>query len=365
MKKTKWYIVVLVLIVVAFLVWYFSNIIAYVLIAAVLSIIGHPLVRFLTSIKIGKRNFPQSLAALLTLLTMYFVIFMIFWLIAPLVARQADLLSGINSDMLSRSLKEPLTYIQETLARYSLITPDQNIEENISKELAGVVGLTQFSNVVNSILGFVQSLVVALFAISFITFFFLKDERLFFKMIMTVTPTDYHTEVKHVLYECKRLLTRYFLGLCLDITILICLLTLGMYLLGLENALMIGIFAGIMNIVPYVGPIIGWAIGILLGLSGNLDMDFNTQMIPLMLKMTGIFVTLNLFDGMVLQPTIYSNSVRAHPLEIFLVILVAASIAGIPGIMLAIPSYTVLRIIAREFFNKFYFVKKLTENIDK
>ncbi|MFH0865768.1 MAG: AI-2E family transporter [Bacteroidota bacterium] len=365
MKKTKWYIAIPVLILVGFLVWYFSAIIAYILIAAVLSIIGQPLVKLLTNIKIGKRSFPQALSALITLLAMYFVIFFIFWLIIPLIAHQADLLSGVNVDVLSKSFKEPIQYLQENLQRLNLIAPDENIEQSISAQLVSVMGFTQFSNFINSIVGFAQSLLVGIFSVTFITFFFLKDEKLFFKMIMTATPYNYHSEVKHVLSECKRLLTRYFIGLCIDITLIICLLTLGMWLLGLENALMIGVFAGIMNIIPYVGPIIGWAIGLLLGLSGNLGMDFNTEMVPLMLQMTGIFVTINLFDGFVLQPAIYSNSVRSHPLEIFLVILMAGSIAGIPGIMLAIPSYTVLRIIAKEFFNKFYLVKKLTENIDK
>jgi len=137
-----------------------------------------------------------------------------------------------------------------------------------------------------------------------------------------------------------------------------------MWILGFKNALMIGFFVGIMNIVPYVGPIIGASIGILLGLSSNLTMDFSTQMVPLIFEMLGVFVVVNLLDAMVLQPTIYSNSVKAHPLEIFLVIMMAGSIAGIPGMMLAIPSYTVLRIIAKEFFNKFYLVKSLTKNID-
>lgn len=296
---------------------------------------------------------------------MYFIIFMVIWLVIPMIARQAELLSGVDVEKLSSSFSEPLQYIQKNLRELNLISPNENIEENISSQLVSFMGFTQFSNFVNSIVGFAQSLMVAVFTVSFITFFFLKDERLFYKMVIAASPSNYHTEVKHVLYDCKRLLTRYFLGLCLDITIIICLLTLGMYMLGLENALMIGVIAGLMNIVPYVGPIIGWAIALLLGLSGNLGMDFNTEMVPLMLKMTGIFVTVNLLDAFVLQPTIYSNSVKAHPLEIFLVIMMAASIAGIPGMMLAIPSYTVLRIIAREFFNKFYLVKNLTENIDK
>lgn len=365
MKNTKWYIAIPVLVIVGFLVWFFSAIISYILIAAVLSIIGHPLVRLLTSIKIGKRNFPETLSAMITLVTMLFVIFIIFWLVIPLLAKQADLLSGISIDMISSSFSEPIKYLQNTLERFNIITPEQNIEDSISSQLMSVVGITQFSNFVNSIVGFTKNIMVGVFAVSFITFFFLKDERLFYKMILTLTPQNYHAEVKYVLYECKRLLTRYFVGLCIDLTLVISLITLGMWILGLKNALMIGFFAGIMNIVPYVGPFIGASIGILLGLSGNLGMDFDTQMVPLIFEMIGVFVTVNLIDAMVLQPTIYSNSVKAHPLEIFLVIMMAGSIAGIPGMMLAIPSYTVLRIIAREFFNKFYLVKKLTDSIDK
>jgi predicted PurR-regulated permease PerM len=182
-------------------------------------------------------------------------------------------------------------------------------------------------------------------------------------MIMGATPCEYQTEVKHVLLESKRLLTRYFIGLCIDLTLVISLLTLGMWILGFKNALMIGFFAGIMNIIPYIGPFIGASLGVILGISSDLGLDFSTQMVPLIFEMLGVFVIVNLLDAMIFQPTIYSSSVKAHPLEIFLVIMMAGSIAGVPGMMLAIPSYTVLRIFAKEFFNKFYLVKSLTKNI--
>jgi predicted PurR-regulated permease PerM len=329
----------------------------------VLSIIGQPLVRLLNNIKFGKFEFPHALSALITLLAMMFIIFLIFWLIVPMIARQAELLSGINTDTLSKSFNEPIKYLQNLLVRYNLISPDEDITKNISSQLVSVVGITQFSNFINSIISFTRNLAMAIFAISFIVFFFLKDEKLFFKMIMGITPIEYQSEVKNVLTESKRLLTRYFIGLCFDLALVISLITLGMWILGFKNAMMIGFFAGIMNIIPYVGPLIGGAIGILLGLTSNLGMDFSTQMVPLIFQMIGVFVTVNLIDAMVLQPTIYSNSVKAHPLEIFLVIMIAGSIAGVPGMMLAIPSYTVLRIIAKQFFNKFYIVERLTQNI--
>ena len=365
MKNRKWYVVVPILAVVALLLWFFSSIVTYILIAAVLSIIGQPLVKLLNNIKIGKLEFPRALSALITLLSMMLVVFIIFWLIVPLIAEQADLLSGINTDTLSKSFSEPIMYAQNVLVDYNLISPDEDITRNISSQLVSVIGVTQFSNFINSIVSFTSSLFAAVFSVSFITFFFLKDDRLFFKMIMGVTPLEYQTEVKHVLLESKQLLTRYFIGLCIDLTLVISLITLGMWILGFENALMIGFFAGIMNIIPYVGPFIGASLGIILGLTSNLSLDFTTEMVPLIYGMCGVFLIVNLLDAIVLQPTIYSSSVKAHPLEIFLVIMMAGSIAGVPGMMLAIPSYTVLRIIAKEFFNKFHIVKTLTKSIEK
>jgi len=366
MKNKKWYVAIPIFIVVGIILWYFSSIVAYILIAAVLSIIGQPLVKLLNKIKIGKFIFPQFMSALITLLVMMFVIFMFFWFVVPPLASQADLLSGISTTSISNSFDEPIQILQETLKRYNLISSDvktEDIKDSISSQLISVVSITQFSTFINSIVSFAGNMIVSIFAICFITFFFLKDEKLFYKMVMAVSPENYQSEVRHILFETKRLLTRYFIGLCTDLILVICLITIGMWILGLKNALMIGFFAGIMNIIPYVGPIIGAAVGVLFGLSGNLGMDFNTEMIPLVMQMLAVFLAVNILDAWVLQPTIYSSSVKAHPLEIFLVIMMAGSMTGIPGMMLAIPSYTVLRIVAKEFFIKFYFVKKLTERI--
>lgn len=357
--------VVPIVLVVALLMWYFSDIITYILVSSVLSIMGHPMVKFLGKLKIRKLKIPNSLCALITLLFMMFVVFAIFRLIIPMLAAQVNSLAAVDVETISKSFREPLMYLQNTLTDFNLIEPGQNIEKSIAGQFSSILGIAEFSSFVNSLVSFAGSIFVAVFSISFITFYFLKDEHLFFNMVMVVTPLNYQAEVKHVMLETKRLLTRYFIGLCLEIFIVITLITIGMWTIGMKNALLIGLFAGVMNIIPYVGPLIGAIIGILLGLTCNLDMDFSTQMIPLILKMLAVFTIVKLIDDAILQPNIYSKSVKAHPLEIFLVIMMSASIAGIPGMMLAIPSYTVLRVIAKEFFSRFYFVKRLTEDIDK
>jgi predicted PurR-regulated permease PerM len=141
------------------------------------------------------------------------------------------------------------------------------------------------------------------------------------------------------------------------------LITIFLSILGVKNALLIGFFGGLMNIIPYLGPVIGAILGIIIGITTNLSLGIYTDLLILSAQIAGSFVVANLIDNLVLQPLIYSNSVKAHPLEIFLVIMLGASLAGIPGMILAIPSYTVLRIIAKEFFNGLRVVQKLTERI--
>jgi predicted PurR-regulated permease PerM len=357
-------LIIPLILIIAFFIWYFSTIIAYILIAAVLSLIGQPLVKRLSNIKIRKWSFTRGLSALITLLLIIAVFFAIFFLLVPVIYNQAAMFSNIDVNTLSKSFKEPIGYLEDFVHRYNIIAADQTVETTIYTKLMGIFSLTNVSSILNSIIGFTSSFFVAFFAISFITFFFLKDDRLFLNIIMALTPVDYQTEIKHVFIECKRMLSQYFRGLFLDIIIVMTLISLGMWILGLKNAIIIGVIAGMMNVIPYVGVLIGGALAILFGLSGNLDMDFYTGMLPLTGKICLVLICINLLDGLLLQPTIFSNSVKAHPLEIFIVIMISGSIAGITGMILAIPAYTVLRIIAREFFSRYKTIKKLTEKLE-
>ncbi|GAB4297697.1 MAG: hypothetical protein Kow0068_21870 [Marinilabiliales bacterium] len=184
-------------------------------------------------------------------------------------------------------------------------------------------------------------------------------------MVMAITPVKWEREIKHALQSIKRLLMRYFIGIIIDVSIVITLITIGLSIVGLklEQALIIALFAGIVNVIPYVGPIMGVSFGLLMGILTNLQMDFYTEMMPTLIYMLIVFVSVQILDATLFQPTIYSSSVKAHPLEIFLLIMISGSIAGITGMILAIPSYTVIRVMAKEFFNQIKVVNKLTKKI--
>jgi predicted PurR-regulated permease PerM len=158
---------------------------------------------------------------------------------------------------------------------------------------------------------------------------------------------------------------RYFIGICVEITAVMIAITIGMTIVGLgfTHALVIGLVIGLLNVIPYLGPWLGGIIGIIIGVANNLGMDLRTEMLPMAGYMLLVILIVQIIDNNLLQPVIFSNSVKAHPLEIFLVIMIAGTLAGIPGMILAVPTYTVIRVFAKEFFNTIRVVKKITEDM--
>jgi len=223
--------------------------------------------------------------------------------------------------------------------------------------------MIDISKVVSYSLSFAGSLFIALFAILFVTFFFLKDSHLFNKAIMAITPVEYQTEVKHIIISTRKLISRYCIGLFTEIVLMTFLLWIGLMIIGMNNAFLIAFIGGIMVIIPYLGFIIGAAVGVVFGLTSALSANLNADIMIIAIRILLVYGIVKLIDDFVLQPLIYSNSVKAHPLEIFFVILISGSLAGITGMILAIPVYTFLRIIAKEFFFHINFVNKLTKNM--
>lgn len=360
----KWYVWIPFVLVVFLFVYYFSVVLIYIFTALILSFLGHPIFVFLEKLKIGKLKIPGALNALIALLGVIgFFVFAIV-LLTPFIIQQAQLISEIDIYAFLDSFKEPINSLEDWMREYKMIAETETIESIISDYLLGILQDINVKSIVSSALGMVGSLSIGIFSTIFMAFFFMKDNKLLYKGLKMFTPRDAHDEIARILVYSKRMLSRYFLGLLLEQLIMIGMITLGMHLIGLPNALLIGLIAGIFNVIPYVGPIIGDIIGLIIGLTTLQGADFMSESLPLMLKMFGVFMIANLIDNFVLQPLIYSKSVKAHPLEIFLVVIMAGMIAGIPGMILAIPAYTLIRIIAMEFFSVVPSIQKMTESLN-
>ena len=135
------------------------------------------------------------------------------------------------------------------------------------------------------------------------------------------------------------------------------------HIFGIDNALIIAFLCAVLNIIPYIGPLIGSILAAILTMISNLGGDFQTEILPLTIYVLIGFWIVQIIDNNVSQPLIFSSSVNSHPLEIFLVILIAGFMSGILGMILAVPIYTILKVIGKEFFPENKVIKVLTKNI--
>lgn len=344
-------------------VYLFTSIVIHLLIAAIIAFAGSPLMKLLAKIKIKKWHLPQSLQAV-TVMFVFVAVFVLFFnLLFPAIASQANQLQSLDPYQIEASLQEPLNELDASLKELNVLADDETVSDVASEKLYDFAATIDFNNIFGNILGLAGSFFMGAFSVAFFTFFFLKDGKLFTKIIMIFVPTKQMSKFSHVLEDVKRLLTRYSLGLMAELTSMMTLISIGGWIIGLENALLIGFLGGLMNIIPYLGPIIGAAIGVTLVMITGIDAPFYDVTMWNMIYILIVFAVANMVDNFVLQPIIYSKSVKAHPLEIFIVIIAAGSLAGPVGMILAIPIYTIIRITAREFLGSIDIVQKMTKGI--
>ena len=334
--------------------WYFREVILYILLAVVVSLLGHPLVGLLGKIRIKGKSAPKWVLAILAILIILGAILLLFTQFFPFVKgilKDASLFSGI---------KMPKDSLVENVNAWVIgIIPgcpqDFDAFSRLTSYLNRLMGNIDFSTIVGSVASAIASLGIGIFSVSFIAFFFVKDEQLFSKIVKALTPDRLEESVTHAINDIQRLLSRYFVGLVIEMAGIAVIDTLGLWLIariGFGYAVGIGIIAGILNIIPYVGPLIGEALGVILCVvlktGAGVGLDVNIWVFALIVLAVMLFA--QLIDNFVLQPVIYSSSIQATPLEIFIVILLGGHIGGALGMLAAIPTYTVVRVIAGRFF---------------
>lgn len=350
----------LIALAVILIAWFFSTILIYLVISLVLFLIGYPLTKNIEKIKIGGKKINDGIAALLTLVVLFGVFAMFFYLIVPPLVNQISFMSDLNFyDVLHGILDQypSLNYL------FSQLGSEETLQSTMNEQFNSVFNFDNLSMILNNLAAYLSSFLGGLFCILFITFFFLKDEFTVSRTIILLTPSKIEREVKEILVTSKKMLSKYFIGLIIDVVIVGVLAGGSLWLLGIKNALIIGFVAGIFNVVPYIGPMITLCFALFLGVSGCIELGQYDQISGVITKIFIALMSINVLDAIFLQPFIFSNSVKAHPLEIFLVILAAGTLAGIGGMVVAIPVYTLVRIVASQFLSQFKFFKKITENI--
>jgi predicted PurR-regulated permease PerM len=341
--------------------WTFRMIIGYVLAAVALSFVGRPMVRRLERVKLWGRKLPSGLNAAITLGAMLGFGMLFLRQFAPLIATQAAAIQSIDSATAMETFGAWLARWDELTHWVDLSGTGIPNSLYLAEQAQHLVGLDGVGTIFGGIIDVIGNVLVAAFSIIFMTFFLLKDGHLVGRMISALTPDKYAENVDKIMERTVALLTRYFTGLILQVTLITAVVTAGLWIAGIPHAFLIGLLAGVLNLIPYVGPIIGMAIGVVLISSTHAGS---------IAELPGVigggllaFLAAQVVDNLFTQPVIFANSVKAHPLEIFLVISIAGQVAGPAGMVLAIPAYTLFRIVAQETLSGFKIIDGLTKNL--
>lgn len=332
-----------------------KSVIIYIVISAVISLTGRPIVMFLRS----KLKFKNTLAVAVTMALFIGLIVGLIMLFIPLLAEQGHNLSLLDINQLENSVRN----LYNETTKYFGINPLE-VEASIKdSHILSRIDYSIIPNFLNSLMSGLGNFSIGLFSVLFISFFFLKDSKLFENSIMTLVPDNKETRLQKSINKIKDLLSRYFVGLVLQISVLFIIYTIGLLIIGVENAIVIAFLCALINLIPYLGPMIGGAIMIFLTMTSNLGESFNEVIVPTTLKVLVVIIIGQLIDNFISQPLIFSKSVKSHPLEIFLIIIIGGLLFGIVGMIVAVPAYTAIKVILKEFLSDNKVVQRLTKDL--
>ena len=330
-----------------------QTVLIYIVIAGVMTLIARPIIKFLT----GKLKFPNLVAVIVTISLFTGLIFGLISLFIPLISQQGQNLSLLNFE----ELKEDYALIVGQINDHFLGSK-LNVMEGI-KNIDIMAGVKEIPTLLNSVVGTLGSLSMGLFSVLFIAFFLMKDSEIMHSGIIAIVPSKNEKRIEKSMNTIKDLLSRYFVGLVFQILILFIIYFITLAIFGIENAIVIAFLCALLNLIPYIGPLIGGVLMLFLTMTSNIGQDFKTVILPTTIYVLIGYVIAQMIDNFFSQPYIFSKSVNSHPLEIFLVIIIGGLLFGVIGMVVAVPSYTALKVILKEFFAENKIVKALTEKL--
>ena len=367
-RLARYIIIAAVTVIVGWLCHTFSNVLVYIVAAFVISLIGQPLMRLMRKVRIKGKPAPDWLLSILTIVIILGILLFVVTQAIPVVTRIVRDASVLNSSSLEGN---PLDGINDWIVSlFPGLGADFDVIGLLVDKLKEVTNLTNVKTVISSVTSIVSGIAVGLFSIVFIAFFFIRDDKLFSKIVLSLVPDRLEESVGKAIADIERLLSRYFVGLLIEMFGVALIDFLGLWLiarLGVNNAAGIAFIAGVLNIIPYVGPLIGEVLGVVLAviLKYGTGIGLGVNIWVFALIVLAIMLAAQLVDNFIYQPVIYSTSIKASPLEIFIVILLVGHVGGVLGMLVAIPGYTVVRVIASRFFYHLKPVKKLIPDLDE
>ena len=347
--------VVLGVLVFCYFIYQVQSVIVYIAIAAVIALIGRPVVIFLKD----KLRVPNRIAVVIVLLLFLAAFVGLIALFVPIIVQQSENLGQIDLDAFKKDLNALNAQVREFLGVKQIDIIEGFRQTSFVKNF----DLQVIPDFMNLLFGGLGTALIGVFSIIFISFFLLSDSSLMLNSVLVFSNYGDEGRFKRVFDKIKVLLSRYFVGLTLQILVLFILYTILLTVFDVDNPIAIAFICAFLNIVPYLGPLFAGILMMLFVISSNLGADFPTVILPRLIYVLSGYAIAQLIDNFINQPLIFGKSVKSHPLEIFLIILIAGLLFNVVGMIVAIPVYTAIKVIAKEAFSEYKIVRNLTKDL--
>ncbi|MFZ5952296.1 MAG: AI-2E family transporter [Candidatus Rifleibacteriota bacterium] len=349
-------------IITAIICYYLSHVIAPFLISLVLAYVLNPLVRILVD-----RKFPRPWAVL-TVFTCGILIFTLF--IVPFTismfseaGEMFNKLANLDVNRITDNLKEAGTSLYEKTASVPYLNEYLNdyLKEFINgdkiRELAANGVVVVKDGIVSGfkrLMGFVATAfsgMVNMVLIPILVFYILLDMDEIFNSFKMLLPPDFRERTLDTFAKIDAQLNSLLRGQLLANTIFAVLMTIGLWISGIGFFLFLGPLSGVANFIPYLGGLFTVILALFIAIA---QYGFTSALVSVLIKVTIAIAIVQTIDGWYLQPNVVGEKAGLHPLVVMLSLAIAASLAGIPGMLLAVPVAVILKVLGKELYHELY-----------
>lgn len=335
-KSLKFIVWLSVLVVAAYLFLLLIDIFLILAIAFLLAFIFAPFLH-----QLEQRGFNRLSSTLIVFAVFGFLVYLgLSFVIPKLVLQMDQLIKSLEGFSLNQELKSIEAWIHHYLPLFQTGELSNRLEHFISSQI-----VNSFENIA-SVVTSVVTIAAVLIIVPFITFFLLKDSVKIQKAIIQIVPNKYFEMSYWILKRISLQLGRFVRGWVFDATFVGVCIGFGFYLIGLPNALPLGVIAGLGHLIPYLGPVIGGIPAIVISIIQFGDL---TQ-VPLIVLIVALTYTV---DNGFVQPYVFSKSVDIHPIFIILLIIAGGQLFGFFGMLLAVPTVSVIKTFVKEIYFAF------------
>jgi predicted PurR-regulated permease PerM len=310
----------------------FTGVFITFILCMLISFVLNPLVDYLESVGINR-----SISIIFVFAIIALIVSFVFRLVIPDIAEQwkslGDSFKGFDVNEKLKSLED---WLRKNIPFLSKI--------DIAKELQAFIAGSAMK--AQDLVSGVLSTAFFIFIFPFVTFFILRDRQILKRSFINIVPNKYFEMTVNIMDKLDKQLSRYVRGWLFDAAFVGILSILGLSLLGINNAVVIGLIAGAGHLIPYAGPIVGGIPAILISIIQFGDFR-------MVLPIVVLFAIIYFLDNSIAQPYILAKSVDMNPVTVIVLLLLGNELLGPFGALMAIPIASVLKVCARETINGF------------